>query len=107
VTVSVSAFDAQAAQTGMYERGEAAPPLDGSLPDHGARAALDAPAAGHPEHRHHRWFSFEVTEPGLVLVEAVTNGMGDPSLVLFDDFGREIAYNDDTAASLDSLLPLG
>ena len=39
-----------------------------------------------------------------MLVEAVTNGMGDPRLALFDDFGREIAYNDDSATSLDSLL---
>ena len=34
----------------------------------------------------------------------MTNGQGDPTLVLFDDFGREIAYNDDNGSSLDSLL---
>lgn len=104
VTVSVAAYDPQAAQTGMYDRGEAAPPLDGSYPvaplgPLATRLRQDIQSTDTTT-----WFSFEITEPSLVLVEAVTNGMGDPRLVLFDDFGREIAYNDDSATSLDSLL---
>ena len=104
VTVSVSAYDAQSAQLGLYERGEAAPPLDGSYPvtalgPLATRLRQDVQSTDSTT-----WFSFEVSEPGLVLVEAVTNGMGDPTLVLFDDFGREIAYNDDNGDSLDSLI---
>lgn len=104
ITVSVAAYDAQAAQVGMYDRGEAAPPLDGSYPvtalgPLATRLRQDIQSTDTTT-----WFSFDVTEPGLVLVEAVTNGMGDPSLVLFDDFGREIAYNDDGPTSLDPLL---
>jgi hypothetical protein len=104
VTVSVLPYDAQAAQLGLYERGEAAPPLDGSFPvtalgPLSTRLRQDVQSTDVTT-----WFSFDVAEPGLVLVEAVTNGMGDPTLVLFDDFGREIAYNDDNGDSLDSLL---
>ena len=39
-----------------------------------------------------------------MLIEAVTNGQGDPSLVLFDDFGRQVAFNDDNGESYDSLV---
>ncbi len=42
------------------------------------------------------WYSFEVYDGGLVFAEAISvGGAGDPFLVLFDDLGREIAYNDD------------
>lgn len=104
ITVSVSAYDAQAAQAGMYERGEAAPPMDGSYPITAlgpltTRLRQDVTTTDATT-----WFSIDVAEPGLLLVEAVTNGQGDPTLVLFDDFGREIAYNDDNGTSLDSLL---
>lgn len=104
IAVSVLAYDAQAAQLGLYERGEAAPPLDGSYPvtalgPLSTRLRQDVQSTDATT-----WFSFEVGEPGLVLVEAVTNGMGDPTLVLFDDFGREVAYNDDNGDSLDSLI---
>jgi hypothetical protein len=50
------------------------------------------------------WFSFDVASPGLVVIEAVTNNMGDPMLVLYDDFGREVAFNYDNGSSLDSLI---
>jgi hypothetical protein len=39
ITVTVAAYDAQASAVGMYDRGEAAPPLDGLLPRDGARGA--------------------------------------------------------------------
>lgn len=104
ITVSVLAYDAQAAQLGMYERGEASPPLDGSYPvtalgPLSTRLRQDVQSTDVTT-----WFSFEVGQPGLVLIEAVTNGQGDPTLVLFDDFGREIAYNDDNGDTLDSLI---
>ncbi len=104
ITVTVSEYDAQAAQIGMYQRGEASPPLDGSYPvtalgTLGGRLRQDIQSTDQAT-----WFSLDVTEPGLVLVEAVTNGMGDPSLVMFDDFGRQVARNDDNGETLDALL---
>lgn len=104
VTIRLSAYDALAAQTALYDRGEAAPPLDGSHPvtDLGllsARLRSDIQSTDRAT-----WFSFEVPEAGIVLIEAVTNGQGDPMLRLFDDFGREIGYNDDDGQSLDSRL---
>ncbi len=104
IKVSVSAYDAQAAQVGMYERGEASPPLDGSYPvtalgTLATRLRQDVQTTDATT-----WFSFDVPEGGLVLIEAVTNGQGDPSLVLFDDFGRQVAFNDDNGESYDSLV---
>ena len=104
ITVTVSAYDAQAAQIGLYERGEASPPLDGSYPvtalgPLGPRLRQDVQSVEATT-----WLSFEVSEPGAILVEAVTNNLGDPSLVLFDDFGRQVAFNDDNGTSYDSLL---
>lgn len=104
ITVTVGEYDAQAAQIGMYQRGEASPPLDGSFPvtalgTLGGRLRQDVQSTDQAT-----WFSFDVTEGGLVLVEAITNGMGDPSLVMFDDFGREVARNDDNGTTLDALL---
>jgi hypothetical protein len=104
ITVSVSAFDAQAAQVGMYERGEASPPLDGSYPVTALGPLATRLRTDVQSTEVTTWFSFDVPQGGLVLIEAVDNGGGDPSLVLFDDFGREIAYNDDGPDSLDSLI---
>jgi hypothetical protein len=104
VTVSISAYDAQAAQAGLYERGEAAPPLDGSYPvtalgPLATRLRTDIQSTDVTT-----WFSFDVAEGGLVLIEAVTNGQGDPTLILFDDFGRQISSNDDNGQTLDALV---
>jgi hypothetical protein len=104
ITVSVLAYDAQAAQQGMYERGEAAPPLDGSYPITALGALSNRLRQDVQSTDTATWFSIDVNEPGLLLVEAVTNGQGDPSLTLFDDFGRQIGFNDDNGDSLDSLV---
>ncbi|MCX7301206.1 MAG: ABC transporter substrate-binding protein [Rhodobacterales bacterium] len=104
ITVTVKAYDAVAGLMGMYERGEASPPLDGSYPVEalgplGNRLRKDITTTSATT-----WFSLDVNEGGLLLVEAVTNEMGDPTLVLFDDFGRQVAFNDDNGDSLDSML---
>ncbi|NAZ37230.1 ABC transporter substrate-binding protein [Rubellimicrobium sp. CFH 75288] len=104
ITVTVSRFDAQAAQTALYDRAEASPPLDGSHPveDLGAleaRLRRDVQSTSTA-----LWFAFDVPEAGLVLIETVTNGQGDPTLTLFDDFGRQIAFNDDNGETLDSRI---
>jgi hypothetical protein len=104
ITLSVLPYDAAAAQAGMYERGEATPPLDGSYPvtalgPLSTRLRQDVQTTDTAT-----WYSFDVDQPGLVLIEAVTNGMGDPTLTLFDDFGRQVGYNDDNGDSLDALV---
>ncbi len=96
ITVTVDELDVEAVKRGTYDRAEAAPPLDGSYPvtalgELKTRQRVDlqnGPIA--------TWYSFEVYDGGLVLAEAISvGGAGDPFLVLFDDLGREIAYNDD------------
>ena len=104
VTVAVTAYDPQAALLGMYDRAEASPPMDGSYPITalgalGPRLRKDVQSTSTAS-----WFSFDVSQDGLLVVEAITNGMGDPVLVLFDDFGRQIGYNDDANDTLDSML---
>lgn len=104
ITVTVKAYDQVAGMIGMYDRGEAAPPLDGSYPvtmlgalDQRIRQDIQTTDVT-------SWFAMDVKQGGLIVIEAVTNGMGDPSLVLFDDFGRQVAYNDDANNTLDSMI---
>lgn len=104
ITINVAAYDAAAALVGMYERGEASPPLDGSYPvemlgELSTRVRKDLMTGGTAT-----WFAVDVPQGGLLVVEAVTNGMGDPVLALFDDFGRQVAYNDDSGNTLDSMI---
>lgn len=104
IVVEVQEYDPVAAQAGLYDRGEAAPPMDGSHPfEHlGAlqgRVLLDADI-----NETTSWFAID-TDSGLLVIEAVSgDGAGDPSVVLFDDFGRQIALNDDFGGSYDSFL---
>lgn len=104
ITVTVKAYDQVAGMIGMYDRGEAAPPLDGSYPvtmlgalDQRIRQDIQTTDMT-------TWFAMDVKQGGLIVIEAVTNGMGDPTLVLFDDFGRQVAYNDDANNTLDSMI---
>ncbi|UWQ94180.1 PPC domain-containing protein [Rhodobacteraceae bacterium M385] len=105
VTVSVVGYDAAAALAELYDTGEAAPPMDGSYPitDLGVlpgRSVRDAQIAG----RQATWFSFEVTEQGAVVIDAVEVTDSDPVILLFNDLGQEIAYNDDHGGSLNSQI---
>ena len=105
ITLTLSEFDPAAALTALYDRGEAAPPLDGSVPftDLGTlenRMRQDAQIT-------HKvtWFAVTIEDAGLMVVEAISSGgSGDPWLVVYDDLGREVAQNDDYGASLDSLV---
>ncbi len=106
ITVSVSVYDAVAAQAALYDRGEAVPPLDGSYPvtalgQLDSRIRQDAAASDAAQ-----WFSFEVPATGgLVLIEAASmDGTGDTYLRLFDDLGRLVSENDDNGNGLDSAL---
>ncbi|SHI80819.1 ABC transporter substrate-binding protein [Wenxinia saemankumensis] len=104
ITVSVTEYDPRAAMDALIAAGEASPPLDGSYPitelgvaqsrlRHDAQVGSDA-----------SWFRIDVDEGGLLLIEAVANGNGDPVIFLYDDIGREVAYNDDSGSSYDSMI---
>lgn len=104
ITVSVEAYDAEAALLALYARGEAAPPLNGSIPvkDLGvliSRTREDVQASGDVV-----WFSLEVADNSLLVVEAIGGGSSDPWLVVYDDLGRKIGQNDDYGNGLDSLV---
>lgn len=105
VTVSVIGYDAQAALNELYATGDAAPPMDGSYPiiDLGVlpgRTVRDAQIAG----RAAEWFAFEVTQQGVVVIDAVEVTDSDPLIILYDDLGQEIAFNDDFGGSLNSQI---
>lgn len=105
IEVTVSEYDPIAALQGLYERGEAAPPLDGSYPvtmlgalSNRMRQDVNATDTA-------TWYAVDVDQGGLLLVEAIAAGPnGDPWLVLYDDLGRELAINDDHGDSYDSLV---
>lgn len=105
ISLTVDVYDAQAALAVLYDRGEAAPPLDGSvaftdLGDLQSRLRSDVPIA--PEAS---WLRFSVPESGLVLIEALGTGAGsDPWIALYDDLGRQIGLNDDFGGGLDSQI---
>lgn len=104
VTVTISAYDPEEALLSLYARGEAAPPLDGSVPvaDLGvlqSRILQDVQASEDVT-----WFSVDFPEAGLMVVEAIAAGNSDPWLVVYDDLGRQIGMNDDYGDGLDSLV---
>lgn len=104
ITISIDAYDPVAALLTLYARGEAAPPLDGSIPvtDLGvltSRIRQDVSAT-----QDVTWFSIDFDEAGLLVVEAIANGNSDPWLVVYDDLGRQVGLNDDYGDGLDSLV---
>jgi hypothetical protein len=104
INVSISEYDAEAALQSLYARGEAAPPLDGSIAvtDLGvlqSRLRQDVQASDDVT-----WFSIDFEDAGLLVVEAIANGNNDPWLVIYDDLGRQVGQNDDYGDGLDSLV---
>ena len=104
ITVSINAYDAEEALLNLYARGEAAPPLDGSVPitDLGvltSRTRQDVQATEDVT-----WFSLDFDDAGLLVVEAIANGNSDPWLVVYDDLGRQVGVNDDYGDGLDSMI---
>ena len=104
VTVSVIGYDAAQQQALSYNSGEASPPLDGSHPVTmlgalGNRVRQDVVTTSDAT-----WFAFDIDAAGLLLVETVSNNEGDSVLYMYDDFGRQVGYNDDANNSLDSML---
>lgn len=104
ITVTAKAYDPAEVQLSLYARGDASPPLDGSYPvealgELATRLRQDVNIGGDAY-----WYSFDVSEGGLILIEAIAQGQGDPVLVMYDDLGRQLGYNDDSDGSLNSLL---
>lgn len=104
ITVTAKEYDPEEVLMNLYARGDASPPLDGSYPvtnlgelQTRLREDLNVGADA-------AWYSIDVFEPGLVLVEAIAQGQGDPVLVMYDDLGRQVGYNDDAEGTLNSLL---
>ncbi len=105
IDVGVVVYDPQAAIAALYASGEAAPPMDGSVEivDLGAltnRLRRDQQVTGTAT-----WLSFNVSDPGLLLIEAIgAGGNVDPWIALYDDLGRQIEINDDAGGGLDSMI---
>ena len=105
IAISLGAYDPVAALAALYASGDAAPPLDGSVAvtDLGTiatRLRQDVQVGENAV-----WYSLSVDSAGLLLIEAISaTGDGDPSLVLFDDLGRKLGFNDDAGDGYDSLL---
>ena len=104
IVVSIAAYDAEEALLSLYARGEIAPPLDGSIEvtDLGplqSRMRNDVAASNDVT-----WFSLDVAEASLLVLEAIGGGDSDPWLIVFDDLGREVGQNDDYGEGLNSLI---
>ncbi len=95
VTLTLSSYDEEAFMASLYNNAEAAPPLDGSYPVTDLGAIEGRIRRDVRDTNDLQWFSFEVTEPGLILIEGIETGSNDPMLTLFDDLGRRIDQNDD------------
>lgn len=104
VTVTVSEFSEQQYMQGLYNMADASPPLDGSYPVE-ALGTLDTRLRRDVRDGDNlTWFSFDVTESGLVLIEGIATAGSDPMLTLFDDLGRRIDQNDDIGGTYDSQI---
>lgn len=95
ISVEVSEFDESDYLNALYSSGETSPPLDGSYPvtDLGiveTRLRQDVTLGDG-----FSWFQFEMFDGDLVLIDAIAVGEVDPTIVLFDDLGRQIGQNDD------------
>lgn len=104
IATTVTVYDAAAELAALYARGEAAPPLDGSvavtpLGEVTSRSRQDVQVGNEVV-----WYSMEIKESSLVLIEAIAaSENGDPWLVIYDDLGRKVGENDDNDG-LNSLL---
>ena len=104
ITVAVSAYDPEAALQGLYARGEAAPPLDGSIPVEDLGTLVTRMVQQVQATEDVTWFSIDIAEPSLLVLEAIAAGSSDPWLVVYDDLGRQVGQNDDYGDGLDSLI---
>lgn len=105
ITLSLSEYDADAALSSLYDRGEVAPPLDGSVPVTNLGALENRMRQDGQISSIVSWYTIDINEPGLMIVEAISAGdAGDPWIIVYDDLGREVAQNDDYGSGLNSLV---
>ena len=105
IDLAVYEFDEGEFLTGLYDRGESAPPMDGSYP---------VTVLGSLENRMREdvrvqagkasWFAINMPENGVILIEAIAIADVDPTITMYDDLGRQVGFNDDNGDTLDSLL---
>lgn len=103
ITVSLRAYDAQAARQRRLDEAQIAPTSQDAVAvtELGSLDTIlvaDVPATGAAS-----WFAFNLPEGGLVLTEALGDGL-DPMVALFDRAGRRLGVSDDHADTLDSQL---
>ncbi|MGB0497670.1 MAG: DVUA0089 family protein [Rubricella sp.] len=104
ITLEISEYDEAAYLASLYDSGDAAPPLDGSHPVSqigaiGANTRQDIRTGAVAT-----WVAFEVPQDGLVVIDAVSLSNGDPVITLYDDFGRQVAFDDDGGEGFDSQM---
>ena len=104
ITMTANVYDAMEVQMNLFARGDASPPLDGSYPvkflgELQTRLRQDVNVSGDAA-----WYTFDIYDGGIVLIEAIAQGQGDPMLFMYDDLGRQVGHNDDNNGSLDSML---
>ena len=105
IVVTIGEYDPEAALLAMIANGEASPPLDGSIPIENLGVLESRVRSDIQLNDKVTWYSVDVDQGGLLLVEAIAAGSdGDPWLVVFDDFGRQVGQNDDNGDGLDALV---
>ena len=104
ITVSVVGYDPMAALDNLIANGEASPPMDGTYPIENLGVLTNRIRRDAQIGTRTSWFQIDVDQGGLVLIEAVANGNGDPIAFLYDDIGRQVAMNDDNGTSYDSMI---
>jgi hypothetical protein len=104
ITVSIGPYDPQEALLSLYARGEVAPPLDGSVDVTDLGVLQSRLRQDVPGNTNTSWFTMDIEEPSLLVLEAIGGGNTDPWLVVYDDLGRELGRNDDYGDGLDSLV---
>lgn len=106
ITVSVAEFDPLAFLYGRYDRVEAAPPISGDYPVENIGTLSTSLSTDLFVGTKAVWATFEVTEPSMVVIEAIGNGQVDPVVTLFNERGTQIGRNDDGPISYDSQLAM-
>lgn len=105
IDLSIFVYDAAAELAALYARGEAAPPLDGTVEVTDLGVAASRLRQDVQVSSDVAWYSVDIAEASLLLVEAIAAGEGgDPWLVMFDDLGRKVAENDDGNDGLNSMI---
>lgn len=105
IDLMIDVYDPEAALAALYDRGEAAPPLDGSVPVTQLGSLSNRMRQDVQLTESASWYTVDIPESGLLLIEAIAPaGKGDPWLVVFDDFGRQLAMNDDNGDKLDAMV---